>query len=189
MQGMSKEEILISSGLFEIDSHGLIWRIAKRHGRGVKLGGGYHKGATVSPCPRVRAEYRQRQGYLLVAAMINGERIVTGAHRMVWHHAQGAIPKGMTINHKNGVKDDNRLENLELATYSEQRHHAIQVLGAKHHDVRGSKHPKTHLSESDVVQIRRLRASGMLVKDIASQYKMKPKAISAICNRVTWKHI
>lgn len=189
MQGMNKEQILLSSGLFEIDSNGSIWRVAKRHGRGVKPGGGYYTGATISPCQRVRAEYQTRDGYLLVAATIDGQRVVTGAHRLVWTRFNNLIPPGLTINHKNGVKDDNRPSNLEVATYSEQRHHAIRVLGAKHHDVRGSKHPKTRLSEADVMEIRRLRDSGEMVRTIADRYAMKPKAVSAICNRVTWKHI
>jgi len=49
-------------------------------------------------------------------------------HRLVWETFIGPIPKGMWINHKNGVKDDNRLENLELATPSESHNHASKVL-------------------------------------------------------------
>lgn len=35
-------------------------------------------------------------------------------HRLVWQVANGAIPNGMEVHHKNGVKSDNRIENLEL---------------------------------------------------------------------------
>ncbi|MGX2041495.1 DUF5131 family protein [Methylocaldum sp. MU1018] len=37
----------------------------------------------------------------------------------------------MTINHKNGIKTDNRPENLELATCSEQHIHALRVRGSE----------------------------------------------------------
>src|SRR5690606_15400880 len=120
---------------------------------------------------------------------VEKKRIVTGAHRLVWTYFNGPIPEGMTTNHKNGVKDDNRPANLELATYSEQRHHAIKVLGARHHDVRGSKHPKTKLTEEMVREMRAMREQGTKVKEIAARYSMKTRAVSAICNHRTWKHI
>lgn len=186
---MDREITLLSSGLFEVDASGAIWRIAKRHGRGVKPGGGYHSGATVSPCLRVRAEYRTRDGYLLVCATIEKTKVVSGAHRLVWVRLHGPIPLGMTINHRNGVKDDNRPENLELATMSEQRRHALDVLNARRHRPIGSAHPKTKLSEADVLSIRSMRESGERVIDIAARFGMKPKAITAICTRKTWVHI
>lgn len=180
---------MLASGLFKVDEQGRIWRIATRHGRGVRPGGGYYSGAKITPCEPRRAEYRQRQGYQLVAATIDGRKMVTGAHRLVWARFNGPIPDGLTINHKNGVKDDNRLENLELATYSEQRTHALEVLKVNRHQPKGSLHPKTRLKEEDVLEIRARREDGEMVKDIAADFDMSPKAVSKICTRRTWTHI
>jgi hypothetical protein len=34
-------------------------------------------------------------------------------HRMIWQEHHGPIPSGHVIHHKNGIKSDNRIENLE----------------------------------------------------------------------------
>jgi hypothetical protein len=38
------------------------------------------------------------------------------AHRLIWCLAYGKIPKGMVIDHINGLGDDNRLQNLRPCT-------------------------------------------------------------------------
>lgn len=173
----------VLSGEMEIDGHGQIWRLKKR------TFDRWAGGVRTTPCNRVRAEVSSGDGYLQVRLMRDGKRVAAAAHRLVWLHFKGPIPDGMTINHKSGNKANNRPGNLELATYSEQRIHAIQELGAKHHDVRGSKHPKTHLTEADVIDMRRRRKLGEMVKALALRFGVTQKAASAICRGATWKHV
>ena len=48
-------------------------------------------------------------------------------HRVVWEDANGPIPEGHIVHHKNEVKTDNRLENLECITRKEHSHiHGVQ---------------------------------------------------------------
>lgn len=39
---------------------------------------------------------------------------MTFAHRIIWEMFNGAMPEGKEIDHINGVKSDNRIENLRL---------------------------------------------------------------------------
>lgn len=40
-------------------------------------------------------------------------------HRVIWEFVNGPIPEGMVIDHINGVRSDNRIQNLRLATPSQ----------------------------------------------------------------------
>ena len=72
------------------------------------------------------------RGYIQISACGH----VGLAHRMIWESVHGPIPDGLQINHKNGVKTDNRISNLELVTGSENVKHAYRI-GLK--DARGCK--------------------------------------------------
>jgi len=44
-------------------------------------------------------------------------------HRVAWIVVHGEIPEGMTVDHINGVKGDNRIANLRLATDCQNSYH------------------------------------------------------------------
>lgn len=67
-----------------------------------------------------------RDGYLKYTLSYKGNRKSISAHRLV---AMAYIPNPEnkpTVNHINGIKDDNRVENLEWATHKEQKEHSIK---------------------------------------------------------------
>ena len=72
-----------------------------------------------------------KKGYLRVSLSINGVQKMESIHRLV---AMQFIPNDDTtktqVNHKNGRKADNRVENLEWVTPQENIRHSIYVLGA-----------------------------------------------------------
>jgi hypothetical protein len=73
----------------------------------------------------------------------NGVRRRELGHRLV---ACAFLDAGLDknqVNHKNGLKSDNRIENLEWCTQSENNKHSYQVLGRKVSIIRlkGGDHP------------------------------------------------
>lgn len=61
-----------------------------------------------------------RNGYISVTKYVdNKHRRVTSVHRLVWETFIGKIPDGMEIDHINGDKTDNRLDNLQCVTHIE----------------------------------------------------------------------
>jgi len=71
------------------------------------------------------------KGYLRIKLRQNGEDRTIFVHRIVAKTFLGCLAEKNQINHKNGVKDDNRVDNLEWCTGSENLFHAYNFLGRK----------------------------------------------------------
>lgn len=58
---------------------------------------------------------------------VNGKTQLT--HRVLWESAYGPIPDGMQVDHINGDKMDNRLENLRIVTPQQNQYNRANVKG------------------------------------------------------------
>lgn len=134
---------------------------------------------------RIRKQTFDSSGYLSITLIpIVGKRITFKAHRLIATAHIKNTRKCPQINHKNGVKTDNRIDNLEWCTRSENIQHAHRT-GLKHAKI-GSSNGMSKLVESDVYEILK---SNLTNSKLAKKYKVDRHNIAAIRRRETWKHV
>ena len=157
---------------------------------------GYEEIYEVSDCGNVRNILSGKvlngdvsRGYKRVGLYRNGAIRRVMVHRLVLSCFVGSAPtpEHRQANHKNGVKLDNRPENLEWVTPRENSLHAIHVLGT--HKQKGSKHGMHKLSESDVLEIIMRSQRQEAIASIAKDFRVTASVISGIAMGKTWRHI
>ena len=121
-------------------------------------------------------------GYLRVQVLLQGQRKWQPVHRLVLLAWTGRSEKPY-VNHRNGIKTDNRLENLEWVTHSENLAHARGVLG---HSMRGQKNTSARLTEE---QVRYIRSSEKTPAELAAELLVTRECIYAVNSRRSWSHI
>lgn len=132
-----------------------------------------------------------KNGYRVFTAIVNGKPKGLKVHRCVVSAFLG-LPEGNVVNHKNGVKDDNRLDNLEACTHSENLLHRHRVLGiswAGKPRAYGERAAKAKIKAEDVVTIRKRYKDGDRIVDIAMDYPIGQKSVSLIVHRINWKQV
>ncbi len=109
---------LVAEGILRLDPDGSVWRLKKR------------KGDMLFRCTPKRIDFGGKDGYRKVRAT-TAPSVMTSCQvaRLVWQVHKGDIPDRLTVNHKDGNASNNALDNLELATHSEQHKHRFRVLG------------------------------------------------------------
>lgn len=124
--------------------------------------------------------------YLIVTLYRSGRKTFT-IHSLVMLAFVGQRPDGMHINHKNGNRQDNRLQNLEYVTPSENAKHAVHVLGRE--TQKGEKNGAAKLNPDAVRQIRQLCGNGAKYVEVAKQFGVTDVLIRLIAIRRLWKHV
>ena len=145
---------------------------------------------------------KDNKGYLRCGLMINGKLTTLKVHRLV---SIAFIPNHenkLQVNHKNGIKHDNKVENLEWVTNKENQIHAIENGLTPKIDEdfkrkcvnkyikKGSEKVNTKLNEDLVLEIRmKFNPKIYTRKMLAKEYNVTESCIKDILLRKSWKHI
>lgn len=127
--------------------------------------------------PKKAGEINQRKssdGYVVIS--FNGAKYYV--HRLMYETFIGEIKKGYQINHINGKKADNRLENLEVVSPSENIIHAYKNGLAK--GLPAERNSQSKLSNENYYNIITDIINGYSNTEIAKKYNLHSRYISLI---------
>jgi hypothetical protein len=94
------------------------------------------------------------------------------------------------VNHKNGVRNDNRLENLEWVTYSENSKHAIET-GLCTKRIFDENHPQWNDYKEKVVNMWQdaLNTPNQFRRELAKKYNISDESAKEIFKRIKWASV
>lgn len=155
---------LILNDLYDVREDGSVWTRICRTGK-ISVGGIWRKAGSITA-----------DGYAHLSYNYNHLQI----HRIIYAKFVGPLEEDLVINHINGNRSDNRPENLELVSQSENNTHRFRVLKRK--PVIGNKKISREIAD----EIRKDRSMGMTYKELMAKYSLAKSSISYICNNLTW---
>lgn len=130
-------------------------------------------------------KFKYIRGYSNVGLSRHGKVKTKQTHRLVMRTFNPVDNmEQLQVNHINGIKDDNRLENLEWCTPSENLKHAFRI-GLINQD--GERNPAAKLTENDVYYIRYISKESE--RKTAKKFNVSSSLIGMIRRNKIWKHV
>ena len=129
--------------------------------------------------------FKNYKGYIQTYLCDDNGRKTTTIHRLI---AKAFIPNPDNkdqINHKNGIKDDNRIENIEWCNQSENMRHAFDT--ELKEGLPGEKNGRAILSQEEVDFIKTKYNNGETAKEIAKELNLKLSMVRYILKDGGWK--
>ena len=159
---------------YEISNHGQIRRLTD---------------SGTSKAGKIIKHTKNPAGYPMVGLTKNGKQHLITVHSLVATYFIGKRPYKYQCNHKNGIRDDFRIENLEWVTCSDNLKHSFRVLHrARGNGVRyASEHHNTKLDWEKVAEIKKLLGTKSM-REIGRMFDVHWTTIRGIRDNKTWRY-
>lgn len=141
-----------------------------------------HKGRLLKP------SLTKSTGYLHVKLCKDGKEKAISLHRVIATTFLPGYDSMFDVNHKNGIKTDNRVENLEWMTRQQNIQHSydngLQV------SLKGTDHGNAILNDLSIMVIRDACSTKRYSqRSIALYFKISQQTVSDIYHKKIWRHI
>lgn len=165
-------------GLYEVSNHGRVKSLKRFNPKSGKGGRWYSE--------KMLKLREDKDGYLTVCLTKDGKRKLCKVHRLTLSSFSGE-EKDLQVNHIDGNKQNNHIDNLEWSTCSDNQIHAHKI-GLKNQ--KGSKNNASKLTEYQVLEIAELlKNKNITMRSIAKKYSVDDETIRHIKIRKTWNHV
>lgn len=134
---------------------------------------------------RLIAAVLSRYGYLTASLWARPRRWNPFVHKLVAGAFLGPCPDGFGVNHRDGKKTNNSVQNLEYVTPAENSAHA-KAMGLL---ARGERNGFSRLTESLVREIRQRVNAGESRRSIAKAMGFGRNTINRVASGETWGHV
>lgn len=125
------------------------------------------------------------KGYHIVNLYDGPTRKKRFVHQLVALNYLAPVEGKDCVNHIDGNKTNNTVDNLEWCTPTENNLHRTNVL----RKCLGEENGLSKLTDQEVIEMRRLRATGMSCPKIAKMFGIADSVSWKICTNKMWKHI
>jgi len=130
---------------------------------------------------RILFQYKNKEGYMQASLYTEEGKLKSfKVHRLVALAFIKNFGNKPQVNHLNSIRHDNRVENLEWCTNSENQIHSARF--GKHK----SNNPSAKITESDA---NKIYSSTKPVLELAKIYRLHPDSIINIKNGKTWSMV
>lgn len=114
------------------------------------------------------------------------------AHRLSWEIHVGPIPEGIFVCHRCDNRRCVRPDHLFLGTNTDNMRDASEkkrLVGNRSNHHLGSARPNAKITETDVVEMRRLSREGITGKELSARFGINRGTVSEILSGKLWKHV
>lgn len=188
---MSEEiynDIVGYKGLYQISNTGKVKSLFRLESfpSAIVKGGNFirkRKEKILSPAP-------DKDGYLRVVLCKDGILKNFFVHRLVISAFKPNLSNFPEVNHIDGNKLNNCVDNLEWCSPSHNNYHRYRLNLVNIENQSGENHWKTTLKKEDVLKIREKWNSGRVSQlELVTEYKISQSTVSRIVNKQNWRHL